>query len=66
MALYGSGRTTGLVVDVGEHMSVAPVYEGHVVQHYALRQSLGGCDLTEYMVKVADISSLFSSYLYSR
>lgn len=33
-SLYASGRTTGLVIDIGEGCaSCVPIFEGHVIQH---------------------------------
>lgn len=33
-SLYASGRTTGLVIDIGEgYASCVPIFEGHVMKH---------------------------------
>ena len=47
LSLFSSGRTTGLVVDVGEgRTTVVPVYEGFVLSHAILTQRVGGEDCT--------------------
>ena len=47
LALFSAGRTTGLVLDVGEGRStVVPVYEGFVLSHAILTQRVGGEDCT--------------------
>ena len=53
LALYGSGRTTGLAVDVGYDVSHSvPIYEGYSLLHAIQRQSLGGRHLTTRMVNL--------------
>ncbi|CDJ38972.1 actin, putative [Eimeria tenella] len=48
LALYSSGRTTGLVLDCGAGVSHAvPVVEGFSLAHAVLRADLGGRDVTE-------------------
>ena len=47
LSLFSSGRTTGLVVDVGEgRTTVVPVYEGFILSHAILTQRVGGEDCT--------------------
>lgn len=50
LALYSSGKTTGLVVDSGEGTtSIVPVYEAYSLNHAIYKPDVSGQDLTEYM-----------------
>lgn len=50
LSLYASGRTTGIVLDVGDTVSHAiPVYEGLALQHSVVRSDIAGRDVTRQL-----------------
>merc|ERR1712025_209442 len=53
LAVYASGRTTGIVVQIEDGVThVVPVYEGNVLPDAVLRQDLAGRDITAYLNKM--------------
>ena len=55
LALLASGRSTGLVLDSGDSVSLSvPIYEGHVISHAVRHQFLARRDLTYYMRRLLE------------
>jgi actin-related protein len=53
LSLYASGRTTGIVVDVGADVThVTPIYEGHSLMHYdnVTRMDFAGRQIEDYLL----------------
>lgn len=53
LSLYSLGRTSGIVLDIGDGVShTVPVHEGHVIEHAIKRLNLGGRTLTDWMARL--------------
>lgn len=63
LALYSSGRMTGLALDVGEGVThTVPIFEGYTMSHAVQRYNLAGRDLTAYAIRLL---GEYGCYLYS-
>lgn len=57
--LYGSGKTSGLVIDSGEDItSVVPVIDGYHLPYGHVMQETGGRDVSQYLKSLLGIKSL--------
>ncbi|XP_052892506.1 uncharacterized protein LOC128300474 [Anopheles moucheti] len=57
LALYGTGRTSGTVVDVGDGTtSVVPIYKGTPATGAIASVDLAGCDMVDYLADALHLS----------
>jgi len=63
LALYASGRTTGLVLDAGDGVThLVPVYEGFALKHAVKRVNLAGRDMSKHFMDILQEANVkFSS-----
>uniref|UniRef100_A0A182YBT6 Uncharacterized protein n=1 Tax=Anopheles stephensi TaxID=30069 RepID=A0A182YBT6_ANOST len=57
LALYGAGRTSGTVVDVGDGCtSVVPIHKGTPVIEASTNVDFAGCDMVDYLAGALNVS----------
>jgi actin len=53
LALYSTGKTTGVVLGSGYGLtSAVPVFEGFALSHAIQKINLGGAQLTDYLISL--------------
>lgn len=63
LALYSSGRTTGLVLDSGGGVThTVPIYEGYALPHAVERNKFAGDSINKYFHGLLDEAGIKFSY----
>ena len=52
LALYSYNTTSGLVVDIGDHIDIVPIIDGYVIEAGVTRLPFGGNAITESLSKL--------------
>ncbi|MFX0091215.1 MAG: actin, cytoplasmic 2 [Candidatus Hodarchaeota archaeon] len=62
-SLYASGRTTGLLVEIGESSTyIVPIFEGFSLLHAVKRLDLGGRDITKFLCQLLNQRGYIYTY----
>ncbi|KAK2195285.1 bifunctional Actin family/ATPase [Babesia duncani] len=55
LSLYGTARTTGLILDIGNNVTHSvPIHEGTILPYGICRLDIGGFDLTSNLIRFVD------------
>ncbi len=52
LALYSYNTTSGIVVDIGDHIDIVPIIDGYVIEAGVTRLPFGGSAITESLSKL--------------
>lgn len=58
LALYSYNTTTGIVVDIGNHITVVPYIEGYAIEAGISRLPFGGNSVTESLSKLVTVKGM--------
>ena len=62
LALFASGKTTGVVLDSGYSLtSTVPIYEGFALSHAIQKMNLAGKHLTDYLMDLMKEDGIYFS-----
>lgn len=58
LALYSYNTTTGIIVDIGNHITVAPYIDGYAIEAGISRLPFGGNSITENLAKLVTMKGM--------
>ena len=58
LALYSYNTTTGIIVDIGNHITVAPYIDGYAIEAGITRLPFGGNAITENLAKLVTMKGM--------
>lgn len=58
LALYSYNTTTGIIVDIGNHITVAPYIDGYAIEAGITRLPFGGNAITESLAKLVTLKGM--------